>query len=108
MPVVLGGGEGVNPTADEGKRTHDLVDKAELAGELVPGGSVLGFVRSADDIFRLDSDHFLRDLRRFPLSNRSRPVMLKLVFDSLRALRGLNHEDLSGLAAYELRHGRGL
>lgn len=71
-----------------------IIDDAGLGDELVPAASGLGFVRAPDDISVLDTEHLLRDAYAFPLSNRSRLTVLKLLYDALRSVRKLTYENL--------------
>ncbi|HTK60806.1 MAG TPA: NAD(P)/FAD-dependent oxidoreductase [Pseudonocardia sp.] len=71
-----------------------IINDAGLGDELVPAASGLGFVRAPDDISVLDTEHLLRDAYAFPLSNRSRLTVFKLLYDALRSVRKLTYENL--------------
>lgn len=71
-----------------------IIDDAGLGEELVPAASGLGFVRAPDDISVLDTEHLLRDAYAFPLSNRSRLTVFRLLYDALRSVRKLTYENL--------------
>jgi oxygen-dependent protoporphyrinogen oxidase len=94
--------QGANVMWTAYKSLCGVVRDAGLEGELVPAGSVLGFLWGGDDVFWLDTEHLLRDGPRFPLSNRSRLKLLRLGVDSYRALRKLESEDLSAFARWDV------
>lgn len=78
-----------------------IIKDAGLYGEVIRGGTGFGFSRGPDAVYSIDTEHFLRDMAKFPLSNRSRITLLKLALDSFKLRKRLNYEDLSGVAEFD-------
>ncbi|MGQ0698389.1 MAG: protoporphyrinogen/coproporphyrinogen oxidase [Panacagrimonas sp.] len=78
-----------------------LVADAGLGGEMIRGGSTVGFARG-DRIHYLDSSRlFLDSARTSLLSWRSKLAMAKLFIDNYRIGKYLSYEDLSIAARYD-------
>ena len=78
-----------------------LAHEIGCGSDLIPAGSVIGFVRG-EAIHNLRSDHLFADVLKTPLvSLKSKALMARFGLDAARASKLLNYEDLSRASAFD-------
>ena len=78
-----------------------LARDAGMGADVVPGGSIFGFV-GPTGMHHLDADHLLRTGLRFGLlGTRSKLGLLRLAADAVRSRSKFDWEDLSSAAEYD-------
>lgn len=93
--------EGASVLPSKYRNVLGIAHELGMDGELIPGGSIVGFARDGQ-IHNLDSAHLIRDaLGTRLISTGSKLRMLGLALDNLRIRSKINYEDITSAADWD-------